>query len=124
MLRLRVIYILSLVVLVVLVIFTVFKPMTTNAEYTEVQQEQLLETEDEWIIQFDISNHEGKKQRYTIKALTGDKLYSEDVSIMENGKFTYIHRIPKEKKFDGNVAFAIHKDDAIEPFKQATYYLK
>ena len=50
----RVFYILSLVILAVLIAFTVFRPMASGDKYSEVQKEQLLETESKWIIQFAI----------------------------------------------------------------------
>ncbi len=61
--RLRAIYIAALVVLGVLLAFTVFKPMAMGEKYRQVQREQLLQTENEWIIQFDIINREGKRHR-------------------------------------------------------------
>jgi len=122
--RLRIIYIASLVVLAVLIITTVFRPMATIGEYSGVQRAQLLQTEDEWIIQFDLINHEGKEQNYTITALVDGKQYTEDVTILEGRIFTYIHRISHDTAGNGDVTFAIYKQGETGPFKQVTYYLK
>jgi len=107
---LRIAYVVGLVVLGVLVVFTVFRPMMTGGEYTEVQREQLLQTEDEWIIQFNIINHEGKDT-------------NENVLIRDGSMFVYIHHIPRDMVGDGEVTFTIYKEDEDTPFEQVTYHL-
>jgi len=122
--RLRITYIASLVILGVLIAFTVFQPIATVGKYTEVQKEQLLETESEWIIQFNIINHEGRDQNYTINAMVGEELFSENVLIRDGRRFSYIHNIRRDMLTDGVVTFAIYKEGEATPFEQATYYLK
>ena len=122
--RLRIAYIASLVILAVLIATTIFRPMVTAGQYSEVQREQLLQTEDEWIIQFDIINHEDEERNYTITVLFDDKQYAEDVSILHGSTFTYIHRIRRDIAGNSDVIFALYKEGETEPFKQATYYLK
>ena len=121
--KVRFAYIASLIALAVLVVFTVFRPMTTSEEYTEVQREQMLKTEDQWIVQFDVINHEGTEQNYTIKFLDNATQYSEDVSIREDGMFTYIHRISRKMTGNNDATFAIYKNNEAEPFKIVKYYL-
>ena len=122
--KLRIIYIVSLVILVVLIAFTVFRPMIGGGEYSEVQKEQLLETESEWIIQFDIINHEERDQNYTINILVGEKSYTDSVLIREGAKFSYIYHFRPDLETDGDVSFAIYKEGEATPFEQATYHLK
>ena len=122
--RLRIIYIVSLVMLAVLVVFTVFQPMATGGKYSEVQKEQLLQTESEWIIQFIITNHEGRDQNYTINALVGEKSYTQSILIRDGRRFSYIQHIRPDEITDGEVSFAIYKEGETTPFEQATYYLK
>ncbi len=122
--KLRIIYIVSLMILAVLIGFTVFRPMATGGAYTEVQKEQLLETESEWIIQFDIINHEGRDQNYTINVLVGEKAYTDSVLIRDGAKFSYIHHIPRHIITDGVVSLTIYKEGEATPFEQATYHLK
>lgn len=122
--KLRIIYILSLVILGVLLVFTVFRPMATAGEYSEVQRAQLLQTETEWIIQLDLVNHEGKEQNYIITVLADGKQYTEDVTILDDRTFTYIHHIHRDTECNGNITFAIYKNGETDPFEQATYYLK
>jgi len=122
--RLRIVYILSLVILGVLIAFTVFRPMIGGGEYSEVQKEQLLKTESEWIIQLNIINHEGRDQNYTITVVVDGKQYSEKVLIHDGRIFAYIHHIYPDRVSDGDVSFAIYKEGEATPFDEATYYLK
>ena len=122
--RLRIAYIASLVILVVLIITTVFHPLATIGECSEVQRAQLLQTEAEWVFQFDLINHEGKEQHYTISVLANGKQYTEDVLLLDGRIFTYIHRIPHDSVCNCNITFAIYKNGETGPFKQASYYLR
>jgi len=122
--KLRIIYIVSLVILGVLVAFTVFRPMATGEEYSEVQRAQLLEREDQWIIEFDIINREGKDMSYTIRVLTNGKQYTESVLIKDGRMFTYIHHFYPERLTKKEVSFAVYGEGESTPIEQATYYLK
>ena len=122
--KLRIIYIASLIILGVLIAVTVFRPMAVGGEYSEVQREQLLQTEEEWIIQFDIINHEGKDQNYTISVVVDGKPYSQKVLIRDKGKFSYIQHVYPDRITDGIVSFTICKEGEETPLEQATYYLK
>jgi len=121
--KVRIAYIASLIVLALLVISTIFRPMAVDEEYSEVQREHLLRTEDEWIVEFRIANHEGKNQDYAIVTLVDGEKYTEEVTIPHGRIFTYIRHV-RDDINDDNVTFAIYKGQEIEPFKQATYYLK
>ena len=122
--KLRIIYIASLVILGVLVVFTVFRPMATGEEYSEVQGTQLLEREDQWIIEFDIINREGKDTSYTIKVVSDGKSYAESVLIRDGGIFTYIHHFYPDRLTRKEVSFAVYKEGESTPIEQATYFLK
>jgi len=122
--RLKIIYIASLLILSVLIGFTLFKPMATGGEYRELQGDQLLQTEDEWIIQFNIVNHEGKEQSYAINTWITDKPYSHKVLIPDGGVFTYIHHIYKDEITQGELRFAVYKKGEDTPFQQGVYHLK
>lgn len=122
--RLRIVYILSLVLLGVLIGFTVFKPMATGEKYSEVAREQLLRAEDEWIIQFDIMNHEDRDISYDIEVSIDNKLYKQPVLIQEGRKFTYIHHICCDMVGDGDIGFTIYKEGEDTPFEEVTYYLR
>ena len=122
--RLRIFYILSMVVLAVFISLTVFKPMAPDKIYSEVQQAQFLEAEDELIIQFSLFNHEGRDQSYTVTIKVDDKLYQENILVRDGRMFTYIHHIYPDKVTDGSVSFAIYKEGNPTPLEEGTYHLK
>ena len=121
--KLRIIYIVSLVILAVLIGFTVLRPLATGGEYSEVSKEQLLQMENECIIQLDIKNHEGEDKNYTINVLIDGKLYSEDVLIPDGRIFSYIQHIYRDRMIEGNVTFTIYKEGEPTPIEQITYYI-
>ena len=122
--KLRIIYIVGLLILGVLVAFTIVRPMVVGEGYSEVQQEGLLQDEDEWIIQFDLINHEGSDQNYLITVLIDGQPYSEGVLLRDRGIFTYIHHIRCDKVKEGCVTIIIHKEGEETPIEKATYFLK
>lgn len=122
--KLSIVHIASLVILGVLLVFTVFRPIATSGKYSEVSRGQLLQTEEEYIIQFDIMNREGEDKKYTIKVAIDDYRYSEDVLIPDGRLFSYINHIHPSRITDGKVSFTIFKEGEDTPFEQITYYLK
>ena len=122
--KLGIIYIISLVILGVLIASIVFRPMAAGEEYSEVQRAQLLERDDQWIIEFDIINREGKDTGYTIIVLADGKQYTESVLIRNGGMFTYIHHFYPEQLTRNEVSFAVYKEGESTPIEQATYSLK
>lgn len=122
--KLRITYVGLLVILAILVGFTIFRPITTGEQYSNVARWHLLETENEYIIELDIINHEGEEKMYSIRTLIDGKLYREDALIHDGRTFTYIHHIRTNNLTDGNVHFAIYKDGEDTPFKKANFYLK
>ncbi len=119
----RVVYIVSLLLLGMLIVFTIFRPMAVGEKYSEVQREHLLQTEDKWIIEFDIINREGRDQNYTITAVLDGKAYYEDVLIREGRMFTYIRHIYPDQLTERKVSFTIYKEGEETPFEQITYYI-
>ena len=121
--RLKIVYILSLVVLGVIIASAVLQPMMAGEGRSEVQREQLLKIEDQWIIQFDLVNNEGKDQDYTINVVVDGKQSNESVLIPSGRVFTYIHHIYRDGLTNGHVGFAVYKAGEATPVEQATYYL-
>jgi hypothetical protein len=123
--RLKIVYILSLVILGVLITFTVFiRPVVMGGEYSEVQQAQLLEREDQWIIELHIFNHEAEETNYTINVLVDEELCTESIRLRPGELFKYIHHISRDKLEERDVSVAVYKEGEATPFEQVTYYLK
>lgn len=122
--RAKIIYIASLVILGVLIAFTVFRPMATGSAYSEVQRVQLLEAENQWIIQFNLINHEGRDQNYTITVVVDGKQYNESVLIHDGRIFTYIHHFYRDRLTNNEVKFTVYKEGEATPLEEVTYYLQ
>lgn len=122
--RLKIVFILSLVILGVLIALTVFRPMATGSAYSTVQQVQLLEREDQWIIELRIFNREGIDQNYTITVVVDGKLYSEKFLIHDGRIFTYIHHFYRDRLINNEVKFTVYKEGEATPLEEVTYYLQ
>ena len=121
----RIIYIISLIIMSVLMLFTVFKPMASEERFTEVSRESIIHTEDEWIIQFDIINKEGKDTDYIINWSTGEEVYRrKEVSIAGGRSFTNIHHVNPDGMKEGKLKLEIYKKGEPTPFEQTSYFLE
>jgi hypothetical protein len=122
--RLRIAYIISLVIVAVLIAFTVFRPIAVGGEYSEVQRAQLLEREDQWIIELHIFSHEAKETNYNINVLVDEELCVESIRLRTGELFKYIHHISRDKPEGKDVSVAVYKEGEATPFEEATYHLK
>jgi hypothetical protein len=122
--RLKVVFVISVVILGVLIGSVMLSPVTARVKYSEIQQEQLLKTDTEWIVEFKILNHEGDKKKYTITQLADGKSDKTEVTILEGRKFTYIYHVYPEQLADKVVTFAIYKEGEPTPFEQITYHIE
>ena len=122
---LKLVYIISLIMLGVMLVFTVFKPMTSAEEFSLVARESIIHGEDQWVIQFDIINLEGKGETYAINIWADDYAYSQAVLVRDKATFTYMHHIyPKMVRETGKVNLTIHKKGEVEAFAERTYYCR
>ena len=121
--KLKINFIISLVILGVLIGFIVLSPLTAEVKYSEVSKAQLLQRENDYIIEFRLMNHEGEVQNYTITGLIDGKSYIKNVRLSDGRVFTYIHHIQPDRIDDGNVSFTIRKEGEDIPFEQINYYL-
>ena len=121
MTKLRIVYIVSLVILGVLVVFTVFRPMAQGEKFSTVSHESIIEGEDEWIMEFDIINKEGEDTTYIIKWSTGGATYSQRVLIKDEYKFTSIYHWYPHTVKEGKVHLTVYKEGEANPFEQCTY---
>jgi hypothetical protein len=124
LLKLKYFYIVSILVLAVLAVVTVFRPIVKGEEYTEVRRDSLLRAGNEWIIQFDILNREGKEQRYCIEAMVSGKVYVEEILVLNKRTYTYIYHVPRGEVTDDEVNFAIFRGGEDVPVKKVSYHLR
>ena len=122
--RLKILFVISVVILAVLIGSVMLSPITTATRYSEVQQEQLLKTDTEWIVEFKILNHEGDKKKYTITQTADGKSDKTEVIIPDGRRFTYIYHIQPERLTNKVATFAIYKEGEPTPFEQITYHIE
>ena len=121
--KLKISYIVSLVIVGVLLALILSRSLSTGVKYSEVSRQNLLKTENEHIVQLDITNHEGKETNYTIQALIDGEQRNHPVSIADGQKFTYIYHVYTDQLAERNVTFTIYKEGQDSPFEQITYYI-
>ena len=122
--KLKIIFVISVVILAVLIGSVMLSPITTATRYSEVQQEQLLKTDTEWIVEFKILNHEGQSKKYVITGLVDGKSHAQEIIIGDGRKFTYIYHLYPERLSDKAVTFAIYKEGETNPVEQITYHIE
>lgn len=123
--KLNIFYIISLVVVAALLGLTMFYSMATGEDYSTVYRENLLQTGDGYIVEFDIMNHEGETKQYTINMLVDGKLYyTDDILVLDGRVFTFGRHINPDRIANGKVSFAIYKEGEDTPFEEITYYLE
>ncbi len=120
----KIFYVLSLALLAVVIASAIGQPIATGKEYSEVSREHLLQKDGMYVVEFDILNHEGESQHYTIKVVIDDYRYSEDIVIPDGMGYTYIHDIHSDRITQGIATFAIYKEGEGTPFEEITYHLK
>jgi hypothetical protein len=122
--KIKLLFIVSLLVLAVIIVFTIFKPLAAGEPYTEVSRQSLFKKEDQWILQFDILNHEGQDVKYAIQLSIDGKDYREAFVVRDNGKFTYIHHFKNADIGNGELIYRIYRENENRPLEQSTYYLR
>lgn len=120
--KLRIAFILSLVVLAGVFISTIYF-IPSGPTYTESKRTQIIEGENEWILQYDIINNETRDIEYTIH-LTVDDAVSKDSIVVKQGKtYTYIHHIYPRELGEGQVVFTVYEEGKIAPIEEVTYHI-
>ena len=120
----QIIYLCSLAILSLAIFFTVVKPLALGRKYTEISSHSLLKSGDEWILQFDLLNHEDRDIQYTIRYLVGDKESRDIFLVRDRHKNTIVHHINQTDAADGKITYMIFREKETSPLEQSTYYLK
>ncbi len=120
--RLRLIFVLSLVILAGVFISAIYF-IPSGQSYTESRRAQIIEGENEWIAQYDIINNEARDIKYTI-FITVDGAVYRDSTVVKPGKtYTYIRHIYPQQLEEGKVTFALYEEGKAKPIEQVTYYI-
>lgn len=119
------VYILSLAVLGVLLAVTFFRPIATGKEYSTVQKEYIVKTDQGWLIQYNLVNTGETDRSFTVlEAVDSVDICSETVQIPAGGTYVYNHHLFSEHVSQGKVSFTIYRDQEKDPVETLTYHLK
>ncbi|MBA7682018.1 hypothetical protein ES703_90364 [subsurface metagenome] len=112
----------SLVILAGVFISTIYF-IPSGQSYTESKRVQIIEGENEWILQCDIINDQGRDIKYTIFISIDDVVYTDSTVVKQGKTYTYIHHIYPQQLEVGEVTFALYEDGKAEPVEQVTYHI-
>jgi len=120
--KLRLIFVLSLIILAGVFIATVYFIPSSRSD-TESKRVQIIQGENEWILQYDIINNEERDTKYTIYVTVDDAVYKDSTMVKPGKRYTYIHHIYPQQLVKGMVTFALYEEGKAKPVEQATYYI-
>jgi len=120
--KLRLIFVLSLIILAGVFIATVYFIPSSQSD-TESRRVQIIEGENEWILQYDIINNEERDTKYTIYVTVDDAVYKDSTMVKPGKRYTYIHHIYPQQLVKGMVTLALYEEGKAKPVEQATYYI-
>lgn len=98
--------------------------MFIGPAYSAVARESVLQSNDQWIIQFDIINMEATDMTYDIVWSSGGENSTETVSVAQKRTFSYIHHVYPATLKSGIVSMSIFKRGEASPFDKVTYHLE
>ncbi len=122
--RLKIIYIASLIVLGLMVSLTVFKPLEKGAHYNDVQRESLIESDQEWVLQFSLFNNDTGVETYRINVDKDGQFYQDEVAVAGQGEYTYIQHFQRQKGKDRTLDAAIYSKGSSQPIERLHYNLQ
>ncbi len=120
--KLRLIFVLSLIILAGVFIATVYFIPSSQSD-TESRRVQIIQGENEWILQYDIINNEERDTKYTIYVTVDDAVYKDSTVVKQGKTYTYIHHIYPQQLVGGKVSFTLYAEGKAKPVEQATYYI-
>ena len=120
--RLRLIFILSIIILAGAFISIIYF-IPSGQSYTESKRIQIIEGENEWILQYDIINDEKREIKYDISITIDGAVYSDSTAVKPGKTYTYIHHVYPQQLEEGKVTFALYEEGKAEPIEQVTFYI-
>ncbi len=121
--KLRLIFVLSLVMLAGVFILTLYL-IPSGQSLPESRSAKIINAGDEWILQYDIINNRERDIKYTIQVTIDSAVYTDSTVVKPGKTYTYIHHIyPQQLAEGGEVTVALYEEGKAEPVDQATYYI-
>ncbi len=123
MFKLRLAFALTAILLVALTGSVVMSQNNSNGNYTEIQQEQLTQTEDGWLISFRIVNRESESKIYTVTCSINGSIYTEEITVPRGELYIYTHQVQSTQLKEKAVSFAVYLKGEKAPIEQVIYHL-
>lgn len=121
--RLRSVFIISLVILAAIFISTMlFIPSGQNLE--ESNRVQIIKGDEEWILQCDITNNQGRDINYVFSVVVDDVVHQDSTMVEQGQTYTFIHHIYPEQLVAGEVTFTLREKGKAEPIEQVVYNIE
>ncbi|MFC1892909.1 hypothetical protein ACFLYR_02570 [Chloroflexota bacterium] len=120
--KLRLIFLISLVILAGVFLATLYL-IPLGKSYPESRRAQIIDAGDKWILQYDIDNNGDMELDYTICVTIDGVVYTDSTVVRPGKSHSYIHHIYREQLTEGEVVVALYEEGKVEPVDQATYYI-
>lgn len=121
--RLNLIFVISLVVLAGVLIATVYF-IPSSQPYPQSKKSQIIRSQNEWILQYEIANNEQRDVSYNIQVTVDGTVYRDSAAVKPGKTYTYVYHINPSQLKQGKVDFAVYREGEVTPVEQATYYLE
>ncbi len=121
--KLKLLFIASLIMLGVAVSLTIFKPLAKGARYADVQQESLLKSDREWVLQFTLFNNGDSPETFQIQVDKDGQLFPCQVPVVGQEEFTYIRHFQRQPGQDHNLDATIYIQGDNQPVETLHYNL-
>lgn len=121
--KLKLIFIVSVVVIAVSLFLVVYL-LPSDSEYASSRSIQVIEGEDEWILQCDITNTSDTDETYNI-LIEAQNTVRRDSAVVGPGRtYTYTCHISRNELETGQIKFSLYLAGKPEPLEQKTFYVK
>lgn len=121
--RLRLLLVFSLLALAGAFVTTLFVFFPSGSSYTALKKARIIQGQDEWILQYDITNEGDRDAKYTIQVSVGGTMYQDSATIKAGKTYTYIRHLSTNKLREGRVDFHVYEEGKSEPIVEDAYYV-
>lgn len=118
--KLRLIFILSLVVLAGVFIATI-SFISPGQDFDNSSKVQIIDGENEWILQYDVLNSGQKDATYSIQVTIDSEVYKISTIVEQGKSYSYIHHVYPERLLSNEINFVVYQEGINEPIENVTY---
>ncbi len=85
---------------------------------------QIIEGDEEWILQCDITNNQGRAIDYAFSVTVDDVVHQDSTTVEQGQTYTFIHHIYPGQLVAGEVTFTLREKGKAEPIEQVAYNIE